>query len=72
MGSFICYLPMTKAEVKKNAVQTKKDLKKWFKDHPERTDCDAEMWYGNRCKIGRKTFNADFKVALDVAISKSK
>lgn len=67
----IVYPKIKPATIKREAKKAKKDIAKWFEANPKRKHCRAELWYGDRCKIGRNTIDADVDAAVEHAIEKS-
>jgi hypothetical protein len=48
MGSFAAYYKLKPTALKRVAKESIEGITKWFKDNPQKKQCDAELWYGVR------------------------
>jgi len=70
--TLVIYSPLTEAEIRKDAVKAKTQIKEWFDKHPKRNLCKAQLWYGSAHNIHRKSIDSDIDKAAVKAMSRTK
>lgn len=68
MAGFILYMPIPNDELRKLAAETIPKVSAWFEANPKRRVCTAELWYGKRLKLKRKTFEAQINAFLEESL----
>lgn len=65
---FIVYAPIPNDELRKLAEETIPRVSAWFESNPKRRVCTAELWYGKRLKLKRKTFAEQINAYLSESL----
>lgn len=66
----IVYKPIPEKILISEAKKTIPKLNKWFKDNPDRKDCNAETWYGKMFKFTRGNVKEEMSRAVAQALGK--
>jgi hypothetical protein len=64
----IVYKTLTETEIRRDARSAIRKINKWFKQNPQRTDCNVETWYGGRTVVPRGKVSAAINAAAAAAI----
>ena len=64
----IVYKTLTETEIRRDARSAVRKINKWFKQNPNRTDCNAEGWYGKMIVVRRGSVSKDIHAAAESAI----
>jgi len=70
MSQLIAYQKMSSADLKKRAQEEIGRIKKWFQNHPERQECNIELWYGKIKKVTRENAVHIINQVLEESIEK--
>lgn len=62
---FFAYQKLTKKQLQKSLKETLLQMEEWFKNNPNRHVCEAELWYGQKHKLNRKSFKEQLKKIAD-------
>jgi len=63
----LLYQKYTEPQFKEMQRTAKTNITKWFKDHPRRKVCKAEIFYGKVVPIRRDHIDEDIQAAADAA-----
>ncbi len=64
----VVYQKITDTEIRRDARNAVRQINKWFKQNPNRTDCKTEVWYGKMVVVRRGHVSEDIRAAADAAI----
>jgi hypothetical protein len=63
------YQKYPEEQIRQDAKETIKNVKKWFKDNPDRKLCRIQVWYGKTIHVKRDQISVRINKAADEAIN---
>jgi hypothetical protein len=64
----VIYKRISAKQIRSDAKEAKELIAKFFKDNPDRKECNAKVWYGEMITVHPDTIEADINAAMNKAL----